>query len=107
KSDWPALVTARIARPLGMTSTMVTLTDDARARLAQGYDADGEPMRPWDLPALAGAGALRSTAIDMAAFVKAELAAARDPKAPLAAAMALTQKPQRDLAPDPKAGKIG
>jgi CubicO group peptidase (beta-lactamase class C family) len=103
--DWPTLVTTQIARPLAMSSTMVALTDDARARFAQGY-ADGDPAKPWDLPALAGAGALRSTAADLVMFVKAELAASRDPKSRLARAMALTQKPQRDIGTGPP-GKVG
>lgn len=107
KLDWPALVAARITGPLGMSSTMVALTPEARGRLAQGYDGDGEPARPWDLPTFAGAGALRSTATDLIVLVRAELAAARAPKTPLAQAMALTQQPQRDLADDPGKGKIG
>jgi CubicO group peptidase (beta-lactamase class C family) len=106
KAEWGALVVGQIARPLGMTHTMVALTDDARAHFAQGYDRDGDPVPPWDLPALAGAGALRSTALDMATFVKAELAAAHEPKSRLARAMALTQVPQRDLTSEAP-GKIG
>jgi CubicO group peptidase (beta-lactamase class C family) len=106
-TDWATLVATRITRPLGMTATMVTLTEDARARFAQGYDGDGEPVKPWDLPTLAGAGALRSTALDLATFVKAELAASRDSKTPLAKAMALTQRPYRNLAADPAAGQMG
>jgi len=90
-----------------MTSTMVTLTPDAKARFAQAYDAEGEPVKPWDLPALAGAGALRSTVNDLMVFLRAELAAAREPKSRLAQAMALTQKPQRNLDADGTKGKIG
>jgi CubicO group peptidase (beta-lactamase class C family) len=106
KADWAALVEAQITKPLAMTSTMVTLTDDARARFAQAYDADGDPAKPWDLPTFAGAGALRSTANDMVLFVKAELAASREAKSRLAKAMALSQKPQRDLSAG-EPGKIG
>jgi CubicO group peptidase (beta-lactamase class C family) len=73
------------------------LTGDARARFAQGYDADGEAMPPMELPAFEAAGALRSTARDLATLVTAELAASRDPKSRLARAMALTQQPERDL----------
>jgi CubicO group peptidase (beta-lactamase class C family) len=43
----------------------------------------------------------------MILFLRAELAAAHDPKSRLAQAMALTQKPQRNLDPDPAKGKIG
>lgn len=107
KTDWPSLVTAQITRPLAMTSTMVALSPDAKARLAQPYDADGDPAKSWELPAFAGAGALRSTANDMMLFLRAELAAAREPKSRLAQAMALTQKPQRNLDASPAKGKIG
>ncbi|HEY6177770.1 MAG TPA: serine hydrolase [Kofleriaceae bacterium] len=106
KTDWPTLVAAQITKPLAMTSTMVALTPDAKARFAQAYDADGEPVKPWDLPALAGAGALRSTANDLMLLLRAELAAAREPRTRLAQAMALTQKPQHDLS-DAAKGKIG
>jgi serine-type D-Ala-D-Ala carboxypeptidase/endopeptidase len=107
KTDWPSLVTAQVIRPLAMTSTMVTLTPDAKARLAQPYDADGDPAKQWDLPTFAGAGALRSTVNDLLVFLRAELAAARDPRSRLAQAMALSQKPQRNLDADPSKGKIG
>lgn len=102
KADWAALVTAQITGPLGMTSTMVALTDEARGRFAQGYDGDGDPAKPWDLPTFTGAGALRSTATDLVAFVKAEMAASREAKSRLAKAMALTQKPQRNIDADGK-----
>lgn len=104
KADWATLVATQITRPLAMTSTMVALTDDARARFAQGYDGDGEPAKPWDLPTFAGAGALRSTANDLVTFVKAELAASKRATSRLARAMALTQTPQRDLDDDPPPG---
>ena len=107
KAEWAALVASEITRPLGMTSTMVALTDDARARFAQGYDEDGEPAKPWDLPTFAGAGALRSTAVDLIAFMKAELAATREAKTRLAKALALTQQPQRNLDAGGAKGKIG
>jgi CubicO group peptidase (beta-lactamase class C family) len=102
KADWATMVSAQITVPLGMPSTMVALTDAARARFAQGYDADGEPAKPWDLPTFVGAGGLRSTATDLVAFVKAEIAAAHDPRSRLAKAMALTQKPERNIDADGK-----
>jgi CubicO group peptidase (beta-lactamase class C family) len=108
KADWVTLVATQITRPLAMASTMVALTDDARARFAQGYSADGDPAKPWDFPTMAGAGGLRSTAADMVVFVKAELAAAAGhPTSRLARAMALSQTPQRTLDTGPAGGKIG
>ncbi len=40
-----------------------------RARLATGHDESGKPADNWDLPTLAGAGALRSTVNDMLKFL--------------------------------------
>jgi CubicO group peptidase (beta-lactamase class C family) len=72
--SYEALVTARILEPLGMTSTMITLSPAARARLAPGHNPSGEPVPNWDLSeAFAGAGALRSTADDMLTFLAAHL----------------------------------
>ncbi len=89
------LVRRRILAPLGMTSTMITLTDLARARLAQG-SADGRPAANWDLDALAGAGALRSTAADMTAFLAAAMGLRRTP---LDSAFRLAAEPQFDAGP--------
>jgi len=69
-TTYEALVRRHILDPLGMASTMVTLADDARTRLAQG-SADGKPAANWEFDALAGAGALRSTAEDMTTFLAA------------------------------------
>jgi D-alanyl-D-alanine-carboxypeptidase/D-alanyl-D-alanine-endopeptidase len=89
------LVRRRILTPLGMTSTMITLTDAARARLAQG-SADGRPAANWDLDALAGAGALRSTAADMTEFLAAAMGLRHTP---LDAAFRLAAEPQFDAGP--------
>lgn len=85
--DYETLVTTRITQPLKMTSTAVTLTDPLRRRLATGHNAGRQPVLNWDLPALAGAGALRSTATDMLAFLSAYLGYT---PSPLSQAMAAT-----------------
>jgi hypothetical protein len=56
-----------------------------KARLAVGHGANLEPVSNWDLTALAGAGALRSSANDMLTFIAAYLGSVNTP---LAAAMA-------------------
>ena len=68
------LVIERIATPLGMTSTAITLTDDMTQRLATGYNAQLEPVSNWDIISLAGAGAIRSTTSDMVKFINANRA---------------------------------
>jgi CubicO group peptidase (beta-lactamase class C family) len=70
---YEALVTERILAPLGMTATRIVLSDEARARLAPGHSAAGQPVPNWDLTSLAGAGALRSSVDDMLTFLAANL----------------------------------
>ena len=69
--DYETLVVSRIAPPLGMASTRITLTPEMKERMAAGYNASLEPARLWDFLALAGAGALRSTANDLITFLAA------------------------------------
>src|SRR5437016_9721295 len=83
------LVESRICAPLGMNSTRITLTPEMKGRLAGGHNAALETVENWDLPTLAGAGALRSTANDLLTFVAANLGYT---KSPLASAMAAMQK---------------
>jgi D-alanyl-D-alanine-carboxypeptidase/D-alanyl-D-alanine-endopeptidase len=83
--DYEAMVRSRICEPLGMNSTRVKLTADMKARLAIGHSAGLSEVPNWDLTALAGAGAIRSSANDMLIFLAANLGYT---KTPLAAAMA-------------------
>jgi D-alanyl-D-alanine-carboxypeptidase/D-alanyl-D-alanine-endopeptidase len=71
--SYEQLVRRRILEPLGMTSSSVTLSESQKARLAIGHDEGLSPVKNWDLDALAGAGALRSTANDMLKFIAANL----------------------------------
>ena len=94
-TTYEALVSRRILTPLGMTGTMITLSDAARARLAQG-STDGRTAANWDMDALAGAGALRSTAEDMTKFLAAAMGLRRTP---LDSAFRLAAEPQFDAGP--------
>jgi len=71
--SYEELVRRRILTPLGMRQTAITLTPAMRAKLAPGHDTEGTTVPNWDLPTLAGAGALRSTASDMLTFLKANI----------------------------------
>jgi len=73
RTSYEDLVTRRILRPLGMRETAITLTPALRKRIAPGHDAEGNVVANWDLPTLAGAGALRSTVNDMLTFLAANL----------------------------------
>lgn len=99
-TSYEELVLRRIAGPLGLASTRVTLTPDLRARLAHGYQ-DTREVSNWDLDALAGAGALRSTAADLARFLAAAMGLV---KTPLDSAFRLTQVIQADAGPNMRIG---
>jgi CubicO group peptidase (beta-lactamase class C family) len=71
--SYEQLVRTRILEPLGMTSSSVTLSESQKKRLATGHNDVLNPVKNWDLDALAGAGALRSTANDMLKFLAANL----------------------------------
>jgi len=72
-TSYEQLVTRRVLIPLQMKETAITLTPALRARLALGHDGEGHVVPNWDLPTLAGAGALRSTAADLLTFLVANL----------------------------------
>ena len=71
--SYEELVRRRLLTPLGMSQTAITLTLAMRAKLAPGHNTEGTTVPNWDLPTLAGAGALRSTAGDMLTFLKANI----------------------------------
>jgi CubicO group peptidase (beta-lactamase class C family) len=73
RMSYEEIVRRRILTPLGMRETAITLTPALRARIAPGHDAEGHIVPNWDLPTLAGAGALRSTARDMLTFLAANV----------------------------------
>jgi serine-type D-Ala-D-Ala carboxypeptidase/endopeptidase len=91
--DYEELVRTRICDPLGMKSTGITLSKDMKARLATGYNEELEATSNWDLPTLAGAGALRSTANDLLLFLAANLGYTQSPLAPAMAAMLAVRRP--------------
>ena len=91
-TDYESLVRTRVTDPLKMTSTSVTLGPALRARLAPGHDRSLKPTKGWDLPTLAGAGALRSSANDVLTFLASAIG---DTQSPLAPAMKAMLQPRR------------
>jgi CubicO group peptidase (beta-lactamase class C family) len=89
--SYEELVRQRICLPLGMPDTLMTATGEQAARLATGHTRRGRPTAPFQLPALAGAGALRSTAIDMLCLLRVNLDPAHSP---LASQLDRTQRPR-------------
>lgn len=74
-TDYETLVRTEILDPLEMSSTSITLDAAAQARMAKGHDANGVEVPLWDLPTVAGAGALRSNMRDMLRFLSANVGA--------------------------------
>ncbi|HUJ12549.1 MAG TPA: serine hydrolase [Thermoanaerobaculia bacterium] len=64
------LVRARVTGPLAMRDTVVDLTPEMTRRFAEGHAPTGQAVGPWHFPALAGAGALRSTAHDLIIYLQ-------------------------------------
>src|SRR6202012_468566 len=69
--SYEALVLERICLPLRLGHTRIELTADMRRRLAQPHDIALTPTPLWDLQALEGAGAVRSSVADVTIFLKA------------------------------------
>jgi CubicO group peptidase (beta-lactamase class C family) len=90
-TDYATLLHDRITGPLGLDDTAIDLSPDQQARFATPHDAYMQPTKPWHLPTLAGAGAIRSTANDMLKF----LAAALDSKSKIAPEMKLLLSDRR------------
>jgi CubicO group peptidase (beta-lactamase class C family) len=88
------LITERVLAPLGMRETSITLTAAQKARLAPGH-AGGRIVPNWDIPAFAGAGALRSTAADMAKYLSAVL---DPPDSRIGRAIRIAREPRADFA---------
>jgi D-alanyl-D-alanine-carboxypeptidase/D-alanyl-D-alanine-endopeptidase len=87
--DYEQLIVERICHVLGMEDTVITTTADMKERLAKGHNPVGE-VPNWDIPTLAGAGALRSTASDMLTFLGANM---RIEISRLSPAMVMTHEP--------------
>ncbi|TFD83934.1 class A beta-lactamase-related serine hydrolase [Cryobacterium lactosi] len=75
-TDYPELLQTRVLEPLGMAHTSIAVTADALPAGARtGYTTAGRPADAWTMGAYAPAGAIRSTAADMALYAQALLSA--------------------------------
>ena len=92
-TDYESLIGTRITQPLSMPDTGITLSSSMKQRMATGHNAMLAPVANWDLPTLAGAGALRSSANDMLTFLEAFLGYKESPLAPAMKAMLEVRRP--------------
>jgi CubicO group peptidase (beta-lactamase class C family) len=80
-ASFESLVVERICQPLEMESTRITLLTELKSRFAVGHDEAGNRTANYEMPAIAGAGALRSTANDLSKFVAAQIGLVDSPLA--------------------------
>ena len=71
--SYPELLKDEVTLALGLKDTTVALSPDQQARFIPGHSGDHRPAHAWDLNALSGAGAIRSTAPDMLGYLEANL----------------------------------
>jgi len=93
-TNYEGLIRSRIAQPLGMPDTAITLSPSMSRRMATGHNAMLAPVANSYLPEpLAGAGALRSSANDLLTFLEAFLGYRESPLAPAMKAMLAVRRP--------------
>ena len=88
------LIVSKIASPLAMKSTKITFDKQMIKNLATGH-SQGEQVSNWDIPTLAGAGAIRSSLNDMLIYLAANMGSK---KSTLYPAMQLTHQARHDKA---------
>lgn len=93
-TGYGALVQERICQPLGMQSTGTITTPTMAQRLAIGHSADLVTVPSWTFTdAMAGAGALRSTANDLLTFLAAAMGRKESPLTQAFSALLSVQRP--------------
>ena len=93
-TSYEELMVNKIATPLGMKATKITFNKPMKRNLAMGH-SNGVQVSNWDIPTLAGAGAIRSSLHDMLRYVAANMGLQ---KSELQAAMQLTHQARHDKA---------
>jgi CubicO group peptidase (beta-lactamase class C family) len=89
-TDFETLLRDRVLRPLGMTSTVISLTPVLQSRMTRAHTSVFRlaPTPLWDYtPAFYGNGAVRSTANDLLTFLAANLGYVKTPLSPAMARM--------------------
>ncbi|MEM7105339.1 MAG: serine hydrolase [Bacteroidota bacterium] len=71
-TDFETMLKNRILDPLNMHETGIVFTDHMMKNLAKPHN-QGMEVSNWDLPAMAGAGAIRSSAADMLNYLEANM----------------------------------
>jgi CubicO group peptidase (beta-lactamase class C family) len=111
--SYPELLRVEIAGPLKLSDTVVKLSQEQEKRFAVGHGVRHQPAHAWSIDALAGAGAIRSTANDMLTYLESQLhpdginaasAASNSPVGTLASALRRSHELHEDALPGMKIG---
>ncbi|MBM7714607.1 CubicO group peptidase (beta-lactamase class C family) [Bacillus thermophilus] len=82
-------IQSHILEPLCLKDTFITGTAEQNSRYVKAYNQKKEPIRPMELPAINGAGALKSSLHDMLQYLEYQIGLK---ESPLQEAMALTHQ---------------
>jgi serine-type D-Ala-D-Ala carboxypeptidase/endopeptidase len=93
-TSYEKLMVSKIALPLGMKATKITFDQQMKQNLAMGH-SNGVQVSNWDIPTLAGAGAIRSSLHNMLRYVAANMGLQ---KSELYPAMQLSHQVRHDKA---------
>jgi CubicO group peptidase (beta-lactamase class C family) len=102
-TTYPDLLKTLVTEPLKLTDTVVKLSPEQEKRFAPGHNTLHQPGHAWNWDALAGAGAVRSTAGDMLTYLEAQLHPDRT-AGTLPAALAMCHDLRSDMSPNMKIG---
>ncbi|HLH03549.1 MAG TPA: serine hydrolase domain-containing protein [Bryobacteraceae bacterium] len=100
-TTYPELLAHEVTGPLAMHDTVIKLSPELQQRFALGHDSTHHPAHAWDLDALAGAGAIRSSAGDMLTYLEAQLHPEKTPGT-LPQSIPLTHQLRSDIGPGMK-----
>ncbi len=73
KKSYEQLLSETICTPLGLQNTFVTIDSTRRRTIVPGRDPFGRIVPNWELNALVGGGGVKSSAEDMAMYLRAHL----------------------------------
>ncbi|WP_394191483.1 serine hydrolase [Pseudoalteromonas atlantica] len=90
--NYEQMLMQRVLKPLKMKDTFVDVPKSALTRRSKGHNGNLETTDYWQLPAMAGAGAVVSDATDMALYLKANMQ-----QNELASAIKLTHQPTAEF----------
>ena len=94
------VISERVLKPLKMNNTFVNVPSTYLDKLSDGHDSALKKTKHWQLPTLAGAGAIKSSTHDMALYLAANINGT-----PLADAIILSRMQSIDFGADgPKIG---